>query len=98
MNVVPDEEGNLYGTAVYGGDPSCNVPLGCGVVFKVDPEGHETVLHTFTEFPDGALPQSGVVRDREGNLFGTAIYGGDPHFDCFGSNNTGCGILFKLTP
>ena len=98
MNVVGDESGNLYGTAVYGGDLSCNLPFGCGVVFKIDAAGQETVLHTFTSFPDGALPESGVVRDSAGNLYGTAIYGGNQRFDCFGSYNTGCGILFKITP
>jgi uncharacterized repeat protein (TIGR03803 family) len=96
MNVVRDKAGNLFGTAVYGGDPGCNVPVGCGLVFKVSPRGKETVLHTFTSFPDGALPESGVVLDQRGNLYGTAIYGGDPNADCFDSYNNGCGIIFKL--
>jgi uncharacterized repeat protein (TIGR03803 family) len=29
--------GNLYGTTTYGGNLSCNPPVGCGVVFKVTP-------------------------------------------------------------
>src|SRR4051794_35498934 len=39
--------GDLYGTTYLGGDlDACN--QGCGVVFKVAPDGTETVLHTFS--------------------------------------------------
>jgi uncharacterized repeat protein (TIGR03803 family) len=47
-----------------------------GVVFKLDPTGIETVLHTFDVNVQGENPGSGVVRDPAGNLFGTTIYGG----------------------
>jgi uncharacterized repeat protein (TIGR03803 family) len=39
--VAPDARGTLYGTTVSGG------AYGCGTVFKVDPTGAETVLHSF---------------------------------------------------
>ena len=35
----------------------------------------------------------GVVRDRNGNLYGTTLFGGD----C-GVNQSGCGTIFKLSP
>src|ERR1700674_2827722 len=34
--LVSDAAGNLYGTAEFGGDLSCNAPSGCGTVFKID--------------------------------------------------------------
>src|SRR5580700_2483883 len=54
--VVRDSAGNLYGTANLGGVANE------GVVYKVDPSGHETVLHSFTDGADGGLP-NGVVLD-----------------------------------
>jgi uncharacterized repeat protein (TIGR03803 family) len=76
--LIRDEEGNLYGTAGLGGDYSsvyCE-SVGCGVVFKIDRTGKETVLHTFTGPPDGAEPTAGLIRDEAGNLYGTTIGGG----------------------
>ena len=32
-----DKAGNLYGTTVLDGDPSCNQGSGCGTVFEVSP-------------------------------------------------------------
>jgi uncharacterized repeat protein (TIGR03803 family) len=63
------------------------------VVFKVDPSGHETVLHSFN-YIDGANPTSDLVRDKGGNLYGTTLTGGDLD-GCFGY---GCGVIFKLDP
>jgi uncharacterized repeat protein (TIGR03803 family) len=72
-----DEQGNLYGGASFGADTSAACgSYGCGVVFKLDRKGRESVLHTFSGPPDGAYPYSGVIRDEEGNLFGTAAGGG----------------------
>jgi uncharacterized repeat protein (TIGR03803 family) len=79
-DVVRDPGGNLYGTAEYGG------PGGIGVVFRVDPTGHETVLYGFPPSSDGAYLYGGVIRDSAGNLYGTT-YGGGPE---------GAGTVFKL--
>src|SRR5271154_5374754 len=46
-----------------------------GVVFKVDPVGNETVLHTFGG-ADGANPTSVLMLDSSGNLYGTTQNGG----------------------
>jgi len=69
--VVRDADGNLYGTADTGGDSGCD----CGVVFRIDQHGKETVMHTFRG-PDGSRPQGGLVLDARGNLYGTTTAGG----------------------
>jgi uncharacterized repeat protein (TIGR03803 family) len=96
--VIRGDSGNLYGTAVRGGDLSCNAPFGCGVVFKIDSVGQQSVLHSFAGGTDGALIDSsgGVVRDQDGNLYGTAPYGGDP--DCPVPSGGGCGVVYKIDP
>ena len=82
--VIRDSAGNLYGTTVAGGAAS-KTGLQEGVVYKVDPAGHETVLYSFTGLADGGVPEAGVIRDSAGNLYGTASYGG-----------RGCGVVYKL--
>jgi uncharacterized repeat protein (TIGR03803 family) len=82
--------GSFYGTAQYGGNLSaCGFPYapyaGCGVVFKLDAAGNQTVLYAFSGV-DGALPSS-LVTDGSGNLYGTADYGG----------TKGGGVVFELT-
>jgi uncharacterized repeat protein (TIGR03803 family) len=74
--LVRDNAGNLYGTTNSGGGSGCD----CGTVFKVDTSGKETVLHTFTGSPDGALPFAGLLRDPAGNLYGTTSRGGASEF------------------
>lgn len=75
--LVADKLGNLYGTTYNGGDLTCQFnALGCGTVFKLDSAGNETVLHSFEWGADGALPFSGLIRDRAGNLYGTTSVGG----------------------
>jgi uncharacterized repeat protein (TIGR03803 family) len=89
--LVQDAAGNLYGTTYDGGDLNCTNGIfpGCGVVFKLDRAGHETVLYSFKGEPgDGRNPcAEGVIRDSTGNLYGTTCYGG-----AFANN----GIVFKL--
>jgi uncharacterized repeat protein (TIGR03803 family) len=92
--LVKDQKRNLYGTTVLGGDPNCNAPFGCGVVFKVDASGKETVLYTFTGAPDGDSPYGSLIADPAGNLYGTTSYGGVVNQPC----PIGCGIIFRLTP
>jgi uncharacterized repeat protein (TIGR03803 family) len=95
--LVRDVQGNLYGTARFGGDLACDAPDGCGTVFKLDTTGNETVLHTFTgSGGDGADPFVGLVRDAQGNLYGTTFYGGDLSCNDGGGSNLGCGVVFKL--
>jgi uncharacterized repeat protein (TIGR03803 family) len=89
--LVRDAAGNLYGTTARGGVSGCS-GTSCGVVFKVDTTGKETVLHTFTGGADGGVPDAGLS-DAAGNLYGTTLFGGD-----FGNCRSGCGVVCKLTP
>jgi uncharacterized repeat protein (TIGR03803 family) len=59
-------------------------------VFKLAPDGTETVIHSFTGGSDGGQPYAGLVVDKAGNLYGTTSDGGD------GTCN--CGNVFKITP
>lgn len=85
---VIDSAGDLYSVTQRGGG-SCD----CGTVFKLDPSGNETVLHTFDN-TDGATPIGSLTMDTAGNLYGTTTAGGltsqlAPQ---------GQGVVFKITP
>jgi uncharacterized repeat protein (TIGR03803 family) len=88
-NLARDSHGSLYGNTYEGGSFDCQGP-GCGTLFKVDLSGNETILHVFlsTE-PYGIIPFGGLIRDKAGNLYGTANAGG-----AFPQNGT----IFKLDP
>jgi uncharacterized repeat protein (TIGR03803 family) len=96
--LVQDQIGNLYGTTFNGGAyDQCSYGPGCGVIFKLSPEGKETVLHSFcaqTNCVDGANPSAGLVFDQKGELYGTTSQGGVSN-GCPGY--TGCGVVFELT-
>jgi uncharacterized repeat protein (TIGR03803 family) len=83
--LVRDAAGNLFGTTSEGGQ-GCN-RMGCGVVFKLDPNGGETVLHLFIG-TDGATPTAPLLPDAAGNLYGTTSAGGA------GAH----GVVFKIDP
>ena len=68
--LIADKRGNLYGTTVNGG------ASGFGTVFKVAPNGSETVLHSFNGSSDGANPYARLLLGRNGDLYGTAYGGG----------------------
>jgi len=61
-------------------------------VFRLNKNGTEKVLYSFTGGSDGAYPRAGVIRDATGNLYGAATYGGDYNCDPI----EGCGTVFKL--
>ena len=73
--IIRDAAGNLYGATEDGGDLSCNAGSGCGVAYKLDPSGNETVLHTFQGPQDGETVHAGLVFDQ-GNLYGSTLVGG----------------------
>jgi uncharacterized repeat protein (TIGR03803 family) len=82
--LVMDSHGNLYGTTELGG-ASTICSHGCGTVFKLDTSGTLTVLHSFSA-SDGLEPFAGLVRDSDGNLYGTTVFGGSLDY----------GTVFKL--
>src|ERR1700722_13448707 len=64
--LILDKAGNLYGTTYSGGGGSCH----CGTVFKLAPNGTETVLYAFTGTNgDGGYPAAGLILDKAGNLY-----------------------------
>ncbi len=92
--LIMDAAGNLYGTTL-GGTGTCTNPsgiAGCGIVFRLDASGSETVLHNFTGSPDGQNPAAALIMDRAGNLYGTTYAGGASS----GCASGGCGTVFML--
>lgn len=79
-----DSSGTVYGTTYKGGRAVCS----CGTVYKIKPNGTETVLHAFHGGRDGSTPMAALIEDANGNLYGTTSAGG-------GYN---AGIVFKITP
>ena len=78
-----DGQGNVCGTSAFAG--------GSGEVFKLTPAGNGwtfTPLYDFTGGDDGFFIVGGVVRDRNGNLYGTSAAGGRQFF----------GTVWQLTP
>ncbi len=88
--VTLDANGNIYGTTYYGGE------FGFGTVFKVTPDGAESILYSFTGKADGGDPESALVLDKTGNLYGTTPFGGD--MNCQALYPLGCGTAFKVDP
>jgi uncharacterized repeat protein (TIGR03803 family) len=86
--LVQDAAGNLYGTSTEGGAD------GFGIVFKLAPNGTETVLYSFTGERDGRYPAAPLMQDAAGNLYGVTSEGGA--LLCGGGS--GCGVVFALSP
>jgi uncharacterized repeat protein (TIGR03803 family) len=84
--LIQDRTGNLYGIVQEGG------PGGGGLVYKLSPQGEQTILHAFQLMPRGGpvVPTGGLFMDKSGNLFGTTFSGGK----C----PSGCGTVFRLDP
>jgi uncharacterized repeat protein (TIGR03803 family) len=96
---IVDNAGNVYGTATEGGKGDC------GVVYRLSPTAggayKEAILHSFNRFAkrndDGCDPESYLVSDAAGNLYGTTNKGGGGGVNGTFCDN-GCGSVFKLTP
>jgi uncharacterized repeat protein (TIGR03803 family) len=83
--VVLDEDGNIYGTTIFGG----GLP-GFGAIFELVALGKGSYKEkVLWNFPLGGGPLLGsVILDSAGNLYGTG-YGGVPGLT---------GVVFELTP
>jgi hypothetical protein len=99
--VILDSAGNLYSEASGGGDLSAPCTGGCGVVFKLTSGAGapwtETVLYAFSGGADGGEPESNLLLDSAGNIFGTTEAGGNTS-ECTGNveGEPGCGVVFEL--
>jgi uncharacterized repeat protein (TIGR03803 family) len=84
--LIQDQAGNLYGIVQEGG------PRGGGLVYKLSPQGEQTILQAFQLGPKDSpvVPTGGLLMDKSGNLFGTTFSGGK----C----SSGCGTVFRLDP
>lgn len=97
QGLIIDTAGYLYGPTFLGGSGDPNCPFGkagCGVIYKLDPNGNQTVLYNFSGGADGFFPNGFLSMDRAGNIYGATIAGGIAA-NCSGE---GCGVVFKLTP
>jgi hypothetical protein len=53
----------------------------------------ETVIYSFAN-TTGNVPQSGVILDKKGNLYGTTPVGGNISLAACGGN--GCGVVYEI--
>ncbi len=82
--LVQGTDGNFYGTAPIGGF------YNDGTVFKITPEGTQTVLHNFNDYYDhDGASRNGLIQATDGNFYGTTYSGGA---------NINGGTVFKITP
>lgn len=92
---IQGRDGALYGITTYGGANLNMATLcdrGCGTVFRVTPQGKETVLHAFRGgMLDGVHPASSLVQASDGTLYGTTSGGGS-------DIDIGVGTVFKVGP
>jgi uncharacterized repeat protein (TIGR03803 family) len=94
--LIIDASGNLYGTTTLGGGSGTGCRgYGCGTVFKIAPDGTETVLYAFAGGADGWFPGGTLLLDKAGNLFGTTEAGGNTSKYCI---SEGCGTAFQIAP
>jgi uncharacterized repeat protein (TIGR03803 family) len=88
---IMDAAGNLYGLTESGG------LYGGGIAYELSPSQGgawtETVLWSFGNGSDGEAPESGVIMDAAGNLYGTTVQGGT-----YCPSIGGCGIVYELSP
>jgi uncharacterized repeat protein (TIGR03803 family) len=95
-NLVFDASGNLYGTASQG-YYSYSFVVYDGLAFELMPQPNgtwtESILYAFpNSAADGGSPESGMVFDGQGNLYGTTIFGGNA------VNFTTGGTVYELLP
>jgi hypothetical protein len=93
--LLMDAAGDFFGTATSGGTN------GLGVVFEMSQSSgtwQTHVLHSFTGVHlDGAYPNSALVRDASGNLYGATFAGGGGLRSCQVLSDVGCGVVFELS-
>lgn len=94
--VTLDIAGSLYGTTQFGGAVG---EQGWGTAFRLTPktEGKwdETILKRFDENKvGGGFVSSGLLMDKEGNLYGSTFEGGK--YTCPANAPGDCGVVFRL--
>jgi uncharacterized repeat protein (TIGR03803 family) len=80
---IVDGAGNLYGTTyIQNGSPFA------GAVWRIDTWGNFSVVHDLVGATDGYGPNSPLLLDKNGNLYGTTLYGGAYNL----------GTVYRITP
>ncbi len=82
--LAADAAGNLYGTAAFGG------PLFGGTIYELPAPDHSTISNLFNFDENGTggrVPESTLLLDAVGNLYGTTSMGG----------SSGDGTVFRLS-
>lgn len=87
--LIMDNKGNLYGTT------SAYSDFSNGGVYRIAPDGTETILHRFSGGKNGTDPRSTLAAGKLGDLYGAAVYGGLTRDAC---GTLGCGTIFRVTP
>lgn len=82
----------MYGTTYYGGT-SANCENGCGVLYKIKPDGTGySILLDFNYVQNGGRPSRSLISD------GTFLYGMTADGGNCGIYYEGCGTIFKIKP
>jgi len=74
-SLIVGRDGNLYGTTAGGGSNFTWCPSGCGTIFRINPAGVVTTLHSFATL-DGEEPEGELVEGADGCFYGTTVMGG----------------------
>jgi len=86
--LIQASDGNFYGTTLGGGTTAhaCgNLSGSCGTVFKITPDGTETILYAFgATTKDGWTPNA-LIQGGDGNFYGPT-YGGAPSIGAHSSS------------
>jgi uncharacterized repeat protein (TIGR03803 family) len=95
--LIEGTDGNLYGTTATG-SPGAACSNGCGTVFRITPDGVETVLHSFGgNAADGQVPSGTLVQGIDGNFYGLTSAGGNTPAGS-ATPNCNCGTIYRITP
>ena len=86
--LIEGTDGNFYGITNSGGANDIGSG-GDGTVFKISPDGTESVLYSFGGATgDGKSPIAGLVQGTDGNFYGVTSAGG----------SSGYGTVFSVSP
>ncbi len=80
-HLIQADDGDFYGMTPYGGASDH------GTVFRLTPDGTQTVLYSFAGGADGGYPTGSLIQASDGDFYGITSTGGPAN----------AGTVFKLT-